>query len=139
LFLAIIHEVLGLESKQPLNLNDKLLTKIGAKIRKIRELKGFSQEYMGSSLGITQNSYRKLENQKTKLSLERIHNIAEILEIDPLDLITSDENLVFNKYSQCGKMNTINNHFSKKLKEQYEKQIIHLKEEIVFLRSQLPK
>lgn len=114
-------------------------TKIGAKIRKTRELKGYSQECMATSLGITQNSYSKLENQKTKLSLERISSISKILEIDPLDLITSDENLVFNKCSSSGKMNTINNYFSKELKEQYENQIIHLKEEITFLRTQLSK
>ena len=36
--------------------------KIGAKIRRIRQLKGYSQEYMATSLGITQNSYSKLEN-----------------------------------------------------------------------------
>jgi transcriptional regulator with XRE-family HTH domain len=117
-----------------------LHTKIGAIIRKIREFKGFSQEYMGSSLGITQNSYSKLENQKTKLSLERIHNIAEILEIDPLDLITSDENLVFNQKIQKINSNDIVHHnFPKELKEQYENQIAHLKEEITFLREQLGK
>jgi transcriptional regulator with XRE-family HTH domain len=60
-----------------------MYTKIGAKIRKIRELKGFSQEYMASSLGITQNSYSKLENQKTRLSLKRLNNISKILELDP--------------------------------------------------------
>lgn len=131
---------MDLESKQPLNLNNKLHTKIGAKIRKIRELKGYSQEYMAASLGITQNSYSKLENQKTKLGLERISNIAEILEVDPLDLITSDENLVFNQTIQKINNNDIVHHnFPEELKEQYENQIAHLKEEIIFLREQLDK
>ena len=113
--------------------------KIGSKIRMIRELKGFSQEFMANSLGITQNSYSKLENQKTKLSLERINSISKILEIDPIDLITFEENLVFNKCSQSGKIQTLNNNFPKELKEQYENQIAHLKEEVVFLRDQLRK
>lgn len=41
---------------------------IGIKIRKIRELKGFSQEYMANNLGITQRAYGKLENQETKIT-----------------------------------------------------------------------
>ena len=113
--------------------------KIGAKIRRIRALKGYSQEYMAISLGITQNSYSKLENQKTKMSLERIHTIAKILEIDPLELITADESLVFNKHNAKINSNGIVHNFPKELKEQYENQIIHLKEEIAFLRAQLSK
>jgi transcriptional regulator with XRE-family HTH domain len=114
--------------------------KIGAKIRKIRQLKGYSQEYMATSLGITQNSYSKLENQKTKLNLERISNISKILEINPIDLITCNENLVVNQNNaEERNKDVIYNNVSIELKEQYEKQIIHLKEEIVFLREQLSK
>ncbi|MGY0425983.1 MAG: helix-turn-helix domain-containing protein [Polaribacter sp.] len=105
---------------------------IGSKIRKVRKVKGFSQEYMAISLGITQNSYSKLENQKTKLSLELINKISEILEIDFIDLISFDENSIFDKNN-----NMLDNNFSKELKELYEDQIIHLKEEIIFLQKQL--
>ncbi|MGY0407314.1 MAG: helix-turn-helix domain-containing protein [Polaribacter sp.] len=105
---------------------------IGSKIRKVRKVKEFSQEYMAISLGITQNSYSKLENQKTKLSLELINKISEILEIDFIDLISFDENSIFDKNN-----NMLDNNFSKELKELYEDQIIHLKEEIIFLQKQL--
>ena len=37
---------------------------IGINIRKIRELKGLSQEYMASQLSLSQRAYSKLESGK---------------------------------------------------------------------------
>ena len=41
--------------------------KLGQKIRMVRELKGFSQEYMAHALGLSQRGYSKLERDETKL------------------------------------------------------------------------
>ncbi len=65
--------------------------------------------------------------------------ISKILQIDPVDLISFDENLIFNNCSQSGKSHTIHNNFPIELKEQYEIQITHLKEEIAFLRKTILK
>ena len=43
----------------------------GDKIRMIRELRDFSQEYVAEKLGIRQNSYSKIENNQTKLNIQR--------------------------------------------------------------------
>lgn len=110
---------------------------IGEKIRKIRELKGYSQEFMAQQLTLSQRAYSKLENLETKLDWDRITSISKILEIDPIDLISFDDSLVFNNCSQSGKFRDINHHFPKELKAQYESQIAHLKEEVAFLRKQL--
>jgi|SRR5690606_41809810 len=108
---------------------------VGNKIRKIRELKGFTQDYMASQLEISQRAYSKLENEEIKLDWQRIQKISTILEIEPIDLVSFDDNLVFHNSTQSGKINTINNHFPDELKKSYEDRIKHLEEEVLFLRS----
>lgn len=111
-------------------------TDIGGKIRKIRTLKGFTQDYMAVQLEISQRAYSKLENNEIKLDWSRIFDIAKILEIDPVELVSFDDSLIFHNCSQSGKQHTFNN-FPVELKEQYENQIAHLQEEVLFLRRQL--
>uniref|UniRef100_UPI00404888C5 helix-turn-helix domain-containing protein n=1 Tax=Flavobacterium sp. TaxID=239 RepID=UPI00404888C5 len=50
------------------------------KIKDIRKEKGYSHEYMAHMLDISQVAYSKIEKQETKLSVERLFKIAEILE-----------------------------------------------------------
>ena len=52
----------------------------GQKIRIIRELRGFSQEYLANKLGIAQNSYSKIETNRTKLNTEMLTKIADSLK-----------------------------------------------------------
>lgn len=59
----------------------------GHKVRQIRELKGHSQEYVATKLGISQRAYSKIETNQTKLDWERITKIAELFEVDPIDMI----------------------------------------------------
>ncbi|MEM9023557.1 MAG: helix-turn-helix transcriptional regulator [Bacteroidota bacterium] len=53
-------------------------------IRSLRELRGYSQEYMAESLGITQSSYARFENEPKKIDFRLIERIADICEI-PMD------------------------------------------------------
>ncbi|WPU99082.1 helix-turn-helix transcriptional regulator [Mucilaginibacter sp. cycad4] len=59
----------------------------GNKIRVQRQLKNYSQEYMAFMLEISQPAYSKIERGETDLSLRRVYEIAEILEIDPFKLM----------------------------------------------------
>jgi transcriptional regulator with XRE-family HTH domain len=52
------------------------MNKIGFNIRKNREIKGFSQDYMANVLNISQASYARLENEDTKITVERLYKIA---------------------------------------------------------------
>ena len=104
------------------------------KIRQLRELKGFSQEYVANQLSISQRAYSKLETNQTRLDWLKITKIAQVLEMDPVDLISFDDNQIFNKRNQPG--NFINQ-IPEKLIEQYERQIERLENDIVFLKEQL--
>lgn len=58
------------------------LVGISKKIEKIRKLKGFSQEYMAAKLSISQNSYSKIERGETKVTMVKLIEICEALEVD---------------------------------------------------------
>jgi transcriptional regulator with XRE-family HTH domain len=115
---------------------------IGEKIRKIRTLKGFSQEYMAVQLGISQTGYSDLEKEKTKLSMERIEDIAKIFAMEIQDILSFDEKQVFNNTfteSSKGFFNVkkyINESFEHE-RNLYTEQIITLKEEVQYLRKKL--
>lgn len=72
---------------------------IEKKIRKVRELRNFSQEYMAIQLGISQVAYSKIETGLTRLDLKRLKKIAETLDIDPFTLMSFDDKYVFNNHS----------------------------------------
>ncbi|MDB5030131.1 helix-turn-helix transcriptional regulator [Mucilaginibacter sp.] len=71
-------------------LNFKLRA-IAASIRKKREFKNYSQEYMAYKLDISQNAYSKIELGYTKITLERLFQIAEVLDINVSELIDPDQ------------------------------------------------
>jgi len=112
---------------------------IGDKIRKVRELKGFTQDFMAGKLEMSQRAYSKIENNDIKLDWGRIEDISKILEIEPTDLVSFDDSLVFNNCSQSGKFQVFNNNFTDELKKSYEDRLNHLEKEVLFLRGLLAK
>jgi transcriptional regulator with XRE-family HTH domain len=52
------------------------MNNIGFNIKRLRDQKGYSQEFMASQLDITQASYARIESQKIKLSIDRLQKIA---------------------------------------------------------------
>lgn len=65
----------------------KQMQSIAVKIRKAREIKNYSQEYLASKIGISQNAYSKLELGYSKITLDRFFHIAMLLELDIADLL----------------------------------------------------
>lgn len=64
------------------------------KIRKIRELNEWSQEDMAEKLEMSKNGYAKIERGESKLNLERLQQIATVLNIDVQELIAEERGLV---------------------------------------------
>ncbi|QJD97110.1 helix-turn-helix transcriptional regulator [Mucilaginibacter robiniae] len=60
---------------------------VAANIRKIREDKNYTQEYLAAKLKISQNAYSKIELGRNNITLNRLLCIAEILEIDAVTLL----------------------------------------------------
>lgn len=66
----------------------------GEKIRIIRELRNYSQEYVAEQLGIKQNSYSKIERNETKLTAEMLQKISTLFGVSPIDIISSQPAIV---------------------------------------------
>ncbi len=60
---------------------------ISLKIRKLREMYSYSQEYVAFQMGISQAAYSKKESGRTELSLMCLGKIAEIYQLSFMDLI----------------------------------------------------
>ncbi len=69
------------------------------KIKNIRELKNLTQEYMAERLDISQAAYSKIEKGETKISEEKLIQIAQALEMKPEDIKAFDSQKYFNSVS----------------------------------------
>jgi transcriptional regulator with XRE-family HTH domain len=49
------------------------------KLKQLRELKNFTQEYMAFEMGISQKAYSDIENSKVKINLEILTKISDIV------------------------------------------------------------
>lgn len=56
------------------------------KLRDFRRAKGYTLENMAHELNISASTYRKVEMNETKLTVERLIKITEILEIELDDI-----------------------------------------------------
>jgi transcriptional regulator with XRE-family HTH domain len=81
------------------SLSDLKTRAIVANIRKIREFRNYTQEYLAAKLHISQNAYSKIELGYSSITLTRLIHIAEILEIDLADLIDTDNDELMQKLS----------------------------------------
>lgn len=61
--------------------------KVGERIRQLRMLKGYKQEFMAEKLGITSVAYGDIERGKSDPSLRRLSDIASVLEVDMVDIL----------------------------------------------------
>ncbi len=69
---------------------------VNDKIRTIRETRNWSQEDMAEKMNMSKNGYAKIERGETKLNLHKLEQIANIFNIDVLELIKNDDkNVLF--------------------------------------------
>ena len=62
--------------------------KVAANIKNARLYRNYSQDYLAMKLNISQNAYSKIELGYTRVTMQRLFIIAEVLEIDVAELIT---------------------------------------------------
>lgn len=79
---------------------------VARNIRKIREYRDYTQDYLAAKLKISQNAYSKIELSYSKLTIERLFQVAEILNIEATQLLTLDHSeLIKNISSEEKKTN----------------------------------
>ncbi len=58
------------------------MRELGKNVKKIREDKNFTQEYIAGLLGITQSQYSRYENGHTPIKEELLYKIAEVFKLE---------------------------------------------------------
>ncbi|MBK0397195.1 helix-turn-helix domain-containing protein [Kingella bonacorsii] len=118
------------------------------KIRVMREINQWSQEEMAEKLAMSANGYAKIERGQTNISIDKLKQIAQIFNIDMVDLITNQDKTFFFSIGD----NNVNSHnlnsmdkfqllldAKDELLKQKDKEIEALKEIIALLKSNVEK
>jgi transcriptional regulator with XRE-family HTH domain len=109
---------------------------IGTKIKKVRELKNYTQEYMAQRLNVSQSTYSRYEKEDNDITVALLNEISEIFGMKIEDLLSFDEKVVFNNYaSNQANQAYIINVISEKEREMYEKTIKLLEDKIKYLEG----
>lgn len=62
--------------------------KIIQNVIKIREKQQLTKRYVAEKIGISEANYGRIENRKTLLTIDRLAEIADALQISIIDIIT---------------------------------------------------
>jgi transcriptional regulator with XRE-family HTH domain len=112
---------------------------IGQKIKKLRELKNLTQEYMAAQLEMSQSAYSKIETGESDVTFKKLELISRALDVKPEDILTFNERLVFNvQHNQTGQGLVINQ-MTDEMKKLYEELIAQLRAENAHLKAILDK
>jgi len=115
---------------------------LGHKIKNIRELKNLTQEFVAEKLDISQSAYSKIERE-TKISDEKLSQIAEILEVSTEDIKAFDSQKYFNSFNNVtGDKNgsfIIEIEDTELIKKLYEDKIVLLEELLKQKNKELEK
>ncbi len=60
--------------------HETAILNVGEKIKRAREDKNYSQEYMAAQLGIQQGGFSRLEKKTSEITIGELYEIANILE-----------------------------------------------------------
>jgi transcriptional regulator with XRE-family HTH domain len=117
---------------------------IGDKIRKVRELKGYKQEYVAEKVGLSVTAYGNIERNDSSLTFERLEQIAEVLEVTVQDILNIPEQLNIHSISNSNNVgfnHTFNDNrvCTEGEAAAYKQSISNLEKEIEYLREQNSK
>ncbi len=71
------------------------------KLKVMRLCKGWTQEELAEKLGWAVNTYAKIERGEADVKLDKLHQLAEAIGVDPTDLLNGGERTVFNFAENC--------------------------------------
>src|SRR5580700_2093282 len=111
------------------NLKKKANKTVGANIRTLRHQRGWSQEDVANRLGISIPAFSKIETGVTDINLSRLEQIANIYEVNVVNLLSLD---VEDKEPQASSLNIA----QKKIQDR-EAEIANLQRKVILLYEEL--
>ncbi|RYC67242.1 MULTISPECIES: helix-turn-helix domain-containing protein [Spirosoma] len=64
---------------------------LSEKLRRLRQLFGYSQEYVAFTIGMTQPAYCKWESGQTQPSIAKLQDLATLYQLTIGDLLNDDD------------------------------------------------
>jgi len=110
---------------------------LGENIRKTRELRGISQQFLADALAVSQKNISRIETGQSSPTFNHLMKICSVLEVDLKVILDFDEKFVFNNIinnqnGTVGEFIAYNNTEVEKLEKLYEKLLVE-KDEIIQL------
>jgi transcriptional regulator with XRE-family HTH domain len=124
------------------------MIEIGNNIRRIREIKNYTQEAVAGIIGMSVTAYGDIERGKSDVNFTRLGEIAKALEVKPEEIVTFGSVTYNNTVSGgenglVGHNGTYNNNIPENMmlleRAVFDKMMKDKDEEIAFLRRQLDK
>jgi transcriptional regulator with XRE-family HTH domain len=110
---------------------------LGERVKNLREEKNYTQQHIANKLGISQKAYSKIETGETKLSVDNLIKIAEILETTLYRILNLDGSTTYNNFNtHNGEGIVIHKSTSDKLEALYDKLLKSKDEQISILNQQ---
>lgn len=111
--------------------------KIGTNLKKMRELKSLSRQYVADNVGLSLKTYSSIENDIVSPDVKTLEKLAETFNVSLVKFFDFDDKIILNNYGKHVDQFYVNQYgMDKAEKELYEKNIASLKEENDYLKEQ---
>ena len=109
---------------------------VNEKVRLFRELNQWSQEEMAERMNMSVAGYAKIERGETNISLHKLKQIASVLQIDLLDLVSTHDSGVILVGGENNQNHFRNNYYGNQAAElEVEKLKLELKHKDELLKQ----
>ncbi|MCO5249421.1 MAG: helix-turn-helix transcriptional regulator [Chitinophagales bacterium] len=113
----------------------------GYKIKKMRELRNFTQSYVAERLCLSQSNYARIESNSISIGKERLKKLAEILDTAIENIIGFDEQVIFNINTNVNAIHNLSTQqnylINEELKKMYEEKLQLLQDKINLLEENI--
>ena len=105
---------------------------VADRLKKARLEKNISQDFLAKKLGITQKAYSKIENNETKLNVDVLQRVSEVMDVPIETFFKNSQQPILNDFSnRTGGDNVIyKNNSIDKIEELY-KELLKSKDEVI--------
>lgn len=105
---------------------------VSDRLKKVRLEKNLSQDFLAKKLGITQKAYSKIENNETKLNVDVLQRVSEVMDVPIETFFNNSQQPILNDFSnRTGGDNVIyKNNSIDKIEELY-KELLKSKDEVI--------
>lgn len=113
--------------------------RLGEQIKKFRELRNYTQEYLAEKLEMTAQGYGKIERNEVEVTIQKLQRIADILGTTIQDILGFEDRFVFNNQECQQGVVGVNNSNFQEFQKLYEARIADMQKELERLHQLLSK